>query len=427
MIGVRRSTRYANRSRDGPRRRKEEYWYEQAKRSAVRAVWRRNGRKVLTRMRTKNADEDAHSAFDHAFLREKKWPTPRASSQPVRVVDLFCGCGALSLGAAEACRAMGKNFLPAGAVDNDPAAIETYERNFRCRAFLSDVTEILNAELGPKPTQEELRFLDEVGEVDLLLAGPPCQGYSDLNNYTRRNDPRNALYERAARFVEIAKPKHVLIENVPGAVHGKEMAVKKTVNSMRKLGYYIDDAVIDLVAIGVPQRRRRHIVAASLTTPLSVVEVIEEYRVTSPRSVEWAIGDLEDESGDGAFTAASHHTKENCRRISYLHENGLYDLPDELRPPCHQNGGHSYKSVYGRLWWERPAQTITSGFNSPGQGRFVHPSRPRTIIPHEAARLQFFPDFFDFSRARKRTQLSRLIGNAAPMKLSYVFCLEFLA
>jgi DNA (cytosine-5)-methyltransferase 1 len=83
--------------------------------------------------------------------------------------------------------------------------------------------------------------------------------------------------------------------------------------------------------------------------------------------------------------------------------------------------------MYGRLKPHEPAQTITSGFGSPGQGRFVHPTQLRTLTPHEAARLQFFPDFFDFSLAKKKTALASMIGNAAPMKLSYVFGLELLS
>jgi len=77
--------------------------------------------------------------------------------------------------------------------------------------------------------------------------------------------------------------------------------------------------------------------------------------------------------------------------------------------------------------YAEPAQTITSGYGCPGQGRFIHPAQPRTLTPHEAARIQYFPDFFDFSKAKNRSALAFMIGNAVPMKLSYVFCLKFLA
>ena len=104
--------------------------------------------------------------------------------------------------------------------------------------------------------------------------------------------------------------------------------------------------------------------------------------------------------------------------MKWLLENDAYDLPNRLRPPCHQ-GDHSYVSMYGRLKWGEPAQTITSGFGSLGQGRFMHPSIPRTLTPHEAARLQGFPDYFTFDSAVNRTQLAIIIGNAVPPLLAH--------
>jgi DNA (cytosine-5)-methyltransferase 1 len=99
--------------------------------------------------------------------------------------------------------------------------------------------------------------------------------------------------------------------------------------------------------------------------------------------------------------------------MAWLIEHDEHDLPNALRPPCHQSE-HSYRSMYGRLRWDQPAQTVTTGFGSMGQGRFVHPATARTITAHEAARLQTIPDFFDFSLARTRGSLARLIGNAVP-------------
>jgi len=138
------------------------------------------------------------------------------------------------------------------------------------------------------------------------------------------------------------------------------------------------------------------------------------------------MGDLEHERPTRMFKSPSKLNEENLGRIRYLMRHGLRDLPNRLRPPCHQDGDHSYKSMYGRLSYAEPAQTITSGFGSPGQGRFVHPTQPRTLTPHEAARVQFFPDWFDFSVVKTRTALATMIGNAVPMKLSYIFCLTFM-
>src|SRR5690606_5320498 len=108
------------------------------------------------------------------------------------------------------------------------------------------------------------------------------------------------------------------------------------------------------------------------------------------------IGDILEEHTQkkGIFFTASTTKKINKKRIDYLFENNLWDLPDSQRPDCHKEKSHSYKSCYGRLRWDKPAQTLTSGFGSMGQGRYVHPLQRRVITPHEAARIQGFPDFF---------------------------------
>ena len=412
-------------------RKKEGYEYSRSGKSVRRVVYLANGRKVLTCLRVSDSElgyEDPQSSFDYAFLRKHRITRQLGHLKTVRVVDLFCGCGGLSLGAMEACNATGKSFLPVAAVDIDPAALEVYKQNFpRCRSYCRDIFGLLDGDIGSRPTRNERVFLRKIGKVNMLLAGPPCQGYSDLNNHTRRDDTRNILYERVARFIEIVRPENILIENVPAAIHGRERAVQKSIDVIERLGYRVDSGTVDLAMIGVPQKRRRHVVIASTSKTLSIREVMKRYKVADTRSAWWAIGDLEDEPRVDLFSTPSQHTRQNMRRMKYLHENGVYHLPNRLRPSCHRHGNHTYRSMYGRLQSSEPAQTITSGFGSPGQGRFIHPTRPRTTTPHEAARLQFFPDSFDFSVVEKRTSLAQMIGNAAPMKLSYVFCLEFLS
>jgi DNA (cytosine-5)-methyltransferase 1 len=132
-----------------------------------------------------------------------------------------------------------------------------------------------------------------------------------------------------------------------------------------------------------------------------------------------AISDLVDEpsASTDIFRTPSRPTPRNRQRMDYLFDNRLYDLPNTERPECHRNG-HSYKSMYGRLKWHQPAQTITTGFGCMGQGRFVHPSRRRTLTPHEAARIQGFPDFFSFSTVKHRVGLHEMIGNAVPPPLA---------
>lgn len=114
--------------------------------------------------------------------------------------------------------------------------------------------------------------------------------------------------------------------------------------------------------------------------------------------------------------AISRQLATNLARMRYLLEHDLYDLPNSERPECHRDA-HSYKSMYGRLKWAEPAQTITSGFGSIGQGRYMHPTQMRALTAHEAARIQGFPDYFDFSAVTKRSELATMIGNAVPPAL----------
>jgi DNA (cytosine-5)-methyltransferase 1 len=158
----------------------------------------------------------------------------------------------------------------------------------------------------------------------------------------------------------------------------------------------------------------------------SIKEVVDSYS-TPRRDVAWAIGDLNERIPDESLLDGSPRLNDVTRdRIEWLFDNEAHDLPDEFRPDCHKTKAHTYGSVYGRMHWDRPGPTITSGFNTMGQGRFVHPKQRRTITPHEAARIQFIPDFFDFSMVKRRNALTSIIGNAVPPKLSYVLGLELL-
>lgn len=421
--------RYTHRSPQLHKRR-EIYRFTPSREYVSRTVTLNGGRGQTTRLYLESQCsqmEDPHMAFDQAFLRKSTKSETIGFLPSIRGVDLFCGCGGLSLGAREACLAIGRRFEPLLAVDNDSSILGVYKANFNpAQAHGRDIRDVVDGQRGARLTAVEKELLSSLGEMDILLAGPPCQGHSDLNNHTRRKDKRNELYERVGRFAEIAKPEHVLIENVPTVVHSRDRALDETIELLVRCGYHVDTGVVNLFELGVPQRRRRHVLAASRGGSVSIDDIVARHRVSQARDIRWAIGDLENEKADGVFTRPSKHNQTNLRRINYLFQHELYNLPNELRPPCHRNGRHSYKSMYGRLGYDEPAQTITSGYGSPGQGRFIHPTRPRTLTPHEAARLQFFPDFFNFSSVKRRTVLADMIGNAVPMKLSYAFCLEFL-
>lgn len=373
--------------------------------------------------------EDPYARYDKEFLRSQRYVQPLLPyARRVRVADLMCGCGGLSLGSLEACNVLRKRFIAALAIDCSNYCTSVYGQNIPHDLIVTArIEDHVNGKVGSRVTCAERNLRRDTGSIDLLLSGPPCQGYSDLNNHTRRSDARNLLYERVARFVELTRPTHLIIENVPTVVHGHERALEKTLSLLDRYDYSSDSDIIDLADLGVPQARKRHVLIASQTKSPNIQQALQPHLVTRHRGVMWAIGDLRDEGRGSEFTKPSAQSPENSKRIAYLHDKRIYDLPDRFRPRCHCDRKHSYKSMYGRLHPRLPAQTITSGFGSPGQGRFVHPTQRRTLTPHEAARIQFFPDSFDFSKITRRTALAEIIGNAVPMKLSFALTLHLLS
>lgn len=350
------------------------------------------------------------------------------SDADIRIVDLFAGCGGISLGVVEAIRSKGKTCTIAAAVEWEKPAADCFQANlFPQEMFCQDLNELIDGELGQEKTQAEIKFSDICGEVDILVGGPPCQGHSDLNNYSRRKDPKNSLYLKMARAAEILSPNHILIENVVGAVNDKGKVVQETISSLKYQGYSVEIGIIDCLHIGVAQKRRRFILLASKKGKAPSIELIHEKYKTESRDLAWAIKDLEGNANGGSIlNQPSSPSKDNIARMQYMFDHDLFDLPNELRPPCHRNKSHTYNSIYGRLKWDNAAQTLTSGFYSTSMGRYVHPSELRTLTAHEAARIQGFPDFYSFDEAKKRTNLAKILGNAVPPKLSYACFMELL-
>jgi DNA (cytosine-5)-methyltransferase 1 len=320
------------------------------------------------------------------------------------------------------------------AVESKDDIAAVYRANFGIDPMIAggDVAQVFSGDIGERLTPTEQLAKRAAGDVDVLVAGPPCQGHSNLNNHTRRDDPKNALYVRTARAAEVLDPDVVIVENVPPVQWDKNDAVGITTKALTQLGYSVNGDVVNLSVVGVPQRRRRYLLLASKLKSFEpdavFVDLDREWGEHGPRSVRWAIGDLEDLPTDGSgptVDTAPVPQDENRKRIEWLFEHDEYVLDDSQRPACHRDKKHSYRSVYGRLAWEEPAQTITTGFGSMGQGRYVHPSKHRTITPHEAARLQSFPDWFDWGET-KRTALATMIGNAVPPLLTTAIGLKII-
>ncbi|KRE21875.1 hypothetical protein ASG80_12415 [Agromyces sp. Soil535] len=343
-------------------------------------------------------------------------------------MDLFAGCGGLTLGIAQAARAHGFSLEIPLAVDFERIAAEVYRANFpgAKRVDVAPVQSLFDGDPGkgdePRKafTLAEARIHKDVGAIDALIGGPPCQGHSNLNNHTRRVDAKNALYLRMVRAAQVLEPRIVLIENVPAVVndrHDGEGVVTRAEARLNAMGYRVEARIIPIAQLGVAQTRRRHVMIATMPGEQLPGDLFDELEASAvSRDLQWAIGDLTDspERATTIFDKAPQAKVENLKRMQWLLDRpGVFDLPNELRPECHR-GDHSYKSMYGQLRWNEPAQTITSGYGSIGQGRYMHPSRPRALTAHEAARIQGFPDYFDFSACRTRSELSVMIGNAVP-------------
>jgi DNA (cytosine-5)-methyltransferase 1 len=358
---------------------------------------------------------------DQEFLRSTERPPYETGEPQVRVVDLFSGCGGMTLGVAESAHELGIGVDVTLAVDFDEAIARVYGYNFpKARVEAKGVEEIFDGQLSDRLTPDERTWKAKIGPVSWLQGGPPCQGHSDLNNHTRRDDPRNEFYGRMARAAEVLAPHVVVVENVPTVRNDKGQVVQRAISVLERAGYRVADEVMSLAEVGVPQRRRRHTLLAVKDLAVDPQAILSSIGDSPKRDLKWAIEDLIEVDDPSPLDTPSRMSVDNLARIEYLRQNELFDLPNAQRPDCHQ-GDHSYKSMYGRLKWDEPAQTITSGFGSMGQGRYVHPSESRTLTPHEAARIQFFPDWFDFTGGgveMRRGIWATMIGNAVPPKLT---------
>lgn len=338
----------------------------------------------------------------------------------LRALDLFCGAGGFSAGLAEA------GFNLVGAVDSWPVASETYSRNFSHPILCKDLASM---------SGEELRhyFNIEAVDLDLVVGGPPCQGFS-IQRIGQDEDERNNLVLEFARLVRELNPRAFVMENVLGLLgaRGKPLAAAFE-SELVRAGYQVAMAKVNAADYGVPQLRRRVVFFGWLpdrVTSLSVAQAT--HTPLSYRTVQDAIGDLASPPHDYSPSPLdSLHRRmrmapQNALRISAVPPGGgMMDLPIELRAACHRNGaeriGHRY--VYGRLAGDQPAGTITGRFDSFTRGKFAHPSDDRNITLREGARLQTFPDTFEFVGTQEA--IAAQIGNAVPPLLAKALAMQF--
>ena len=347
------------------------------------------------------------------------------SGRPISVVDLCCGPGGFATGFRRACQAVGVRCTFAAAVDISPHALAVYRLNLRPRRLVAEhIANLVDYDdTATVPlVAGELHALTDA--VDVVLAGPPCEGNSNLNNRTRRVDRRNELYVSCVALAIGMRARVVIVENVAQVTKAKQNVVPRAARMLERYGYHVvsTDLVLDAADFGVAQRRRRHFLVAARTRRRLDIGSVVALKI-GPLSVMEAIGELAEGKSDQILDQPSRLSPENQGRVDYLFAHAdSYDLPVSERPECHR-AGHTYPSVYGRMHADQPSQTITTGFLSPGRGRYVHPTVPRSLTLREGARLQGFADDYRWFReyhALPRTTLAHLIGNAVPPQLGYV-------
>jgi len=355
---------------------------------------------------------------NNEWLTNKVSPDYNQFSTSINIVDLFSGCGGLTLGALEAAKKHQLSSTIKLAVELNPQAANTYEKNFS-RSLIAihngDISELITNFPGDELSEVEKILQAKNTDIDVLLAGPPCQGHSRLNNHTRSKDPRNKLYLKVIRFVELCKPQLVIIENVLNIKNDSGNVLKESADFLEGLGYTVKNLIIKTADYGIAQKRVRHIQVASIK---QIDFALSQYQSSS--ALLDVIADIIDNAQNSKNIFDTPSVTKHSERIDYLFENNLYDLPNEMRPDCHKHKNHTYPTSYGRLKWDKPSTTITRGFSTMGQGRFVHPLRRRTLTPHEAARIQGFPDFFSFTEYKTRGDLHLMIANAVPPKISAI-------
>jgi len=336
----------------------------------------------------------------------------------IRTLDLFAGAGGLTLGFAQA----GLGFEPVYAVEIDPAAARTFKRNFQCPVYD-----------GP------IEAIDRFEPADVILGGPPCQGFSPLGR--DRDDVSraqlNELWQHFLRAVNQLRPKAFVIENVPefqrSAQFAKLLQLMESDSTLRKYGFAY--GVLSAADYGVPQTRRRGIFMAvrgvrNVPWPPPPTHGPDSASGRPYVTVHDAIGDLppRPKADDIGLTAEGRqdlHFRRNPRATSLERYRAIppggnrFDLaanrPD-LTPRCWAEKPTGTTDVMGRLWWDRPSVTIRTEFFKPEKGRYLHPAEDRPITHREAARLQSFPDWFEFEGAK--IEVARQIGNAVPPGLA---------
>lgn len=350
------------------------------------------------------------------------------------VIDLFSGCGGLSLGF------MKEGYIIKKALEFDMKIANIYMMNHpEVDVIVDDIRNIDHTSIFTR------------GDADVIIGGPPCQGFSMAGARTREgfiDDPRNYLFKHYFNVVKKVKPKVFIMENVKGILTMQNGKIFEEINNIFQNAelldgepYHIYYRVVKAVEFGVPQKRERVIIIGTTIDNINIEKLwdltIQDMKKEYPTyfdkvTIKDAIANLPLTTEDGVVNnptpmtnyqkylssskdTLSNHTKTNHSKLAIDRmkrvDNGqnFMILKEDIKSV--------HSGAYGRLCWDEQAPTITTRFDTPAGGRFIHPVEDRTLTPREAARIQSFPDDFVFYGSK--TIICKTIGNAVPPKISF--------
>lgn len=325
----------------------------------------------------------------------------------IAAVDLFCGVGGLTHGLTRSGVGVWLG------IDLDPACRFPMEENNAAKFMEADVAKVMPSDILPA---------FDAANVTLMAGCAPCQPFSSYSQSARKQSPHEdwELLTSFSKLVLAVRPTLVTMENVPPL--RKQPIFKAFVADLHSAGYHVDFTVIDGRNIGLPQRRQRLVLVASLLAPITIPEANKpQVTVRDTISGLSAIAAGTSDPDDPLHASASLSDL-NLERIRHSKPGGTWrDWPENLMAACHmRQTGSTYPSVYGRMEWDQPAPTMTTQCYGFGNGRFGHPEQDRAISLREAAMLQSFPKDYAFLPDDVRINfntLGRMIGNAVPVKL----------
>ena len=348
-----------------------------------------------------------------ALHLDQAWSHSKTSPEgSIDVIDVFSGCGGMSAG-FKCVNGVVPAFRIAQGVDIDPIANQSFFANLGVVPSLADVSELAQSDR----LVDYVRLNCRPGAPLVLIGCAPCQGFSSHRNAAGLADPRNNLFSDFISIAARIRADAVVVENVPEILTARYWPlVKDARERLEALGYFVNISIHNMAEFGVPQERFRALLVAMRKPFSRLTGCVSRGEFKTVRD---ALGDLPEvsageRSAEDDLHYSARHNPSTLAIIRAVPKNGGNRPagigPESLRRARERQGKAAFEDVYGRLWWDRPAITVTAYARNPASGRFIHPDQDRGLTIREAALLQGFPR--DYRFAGTLDQRFRQIGNA---------------